>query len=1114
MFFLPKNSATAQAKPLSFNHWMTENNDSITSHLLDCGVNFIAENAEKLKSPLTSLILDGNWHYLDRAKKESYRGELSLSADNVPYLKLTYYSFRHGGLSVRFDSKAIIKSLWMQAVDGRTQPIPHKQASPAIVKSPSELTETQPSIDYLTRDAALWDALDKDGTSHYLNRKGLGEQTLPGIRFGRQFVCVKIINQQGDYQGLQTIFNSGDKRFTKGLAKKGHFALIGLDALPEKLTTIHIAEGVATASSIFLSLNEPVFAALDAFNLLPVARRLKARFPKTQIIIWADNDWQKANKLLSNGYPLGNTGLIQANRAAFKLRDALVCTPDFARINAVPNFMSLHVLNELTATCADNSPFLLQALLSRPVLEQVLLETLIFDVTRIAERKASATDFNDFMLLGGLNKIGTTEPQRPDIALALTHELRKHQKYNYGVISHNQFEQGRRTRYNNRYLPEVDFAAGVHLIKSPIGTGKTAVVESLVKANPTQSVLFTTHLISLVESAASRLGLCSYNECDNYDLQMESRLAICLNSLGKLTANASLRDYDIVVIDEIEQVLARLTTHIDQKPLVFRVLMHVMAHAKTLICLDAHLSKSTVQLIQATCGDKPVTVHINAYENTEKREIILHDHAESVPLEAMRVLNNNQTVFLTFNSKADAYKTFSTIKAAMPEKRGLYIASDNAGDAANQAFFKDVNAVSRLYDYLICTPSVSTGVSIDNGHFDFVGGIFLGSVNTANDCMQALGRVRNATTRHVYCEKRYAFHPLDADTISSKWLATHFHDLNLMNLTNEGARVVMDAHYESLCLSVTQARNRSLNDFYQQFALLCLDEGITLSYATDAPDTETRKQFKQFKQAFVQAEAHAVGLADVPESAAALRELLNMPRKSMAQTRSFKKQQTIEFFNLSSNDTESIQALASMDADNRFKKQILTLEMVLNDRDTAKQKFLEQTEKSPQFAADVKHFATLQILYQQLMTALHLLSSKGTLNSADFQYTKETLINSGFIDFIEKNRPVLRGVMSLPSSEQLARDPLRFVGTLLAKLGLKQKRVGRAENATYHVDGDRVLLLNGILLKRRAGLIGAGIPLDTQSVTVKKQTPLETLTVCLQSIKRFFSPITPDLAFA
>jgi len=1110
MQFNNNKSSFKRATALSFSDWVLQNQHTITDHLIDLGTTFINDQAEALKTPLGRLILDNRWHYLDKARKQSYRGSLDATPQGVPTLRLTYFTFRHGQFSVKFDSKAALKDLWIQSLGGSA----HANRS-TITRPVAQVSKPSiPTIDYLARDATVWGRLSCDGHSDYLNRKGLGTHTIPGIRYAKDHIAVQITNGEYAFLGLQRLFNNGDKRFTKGLTKKGHFALIGLQELPEKLTTVHICEGVATAASLHIALGEPVFSALDAFNLLPVARQLKARFPKTQIIFWADNDWQKADKRLPNGYPLGNTGLIHANRAAFKLRDALVCTPDFTQVPTLPTVLSHHVFTELAVTFTGNSPFLLQALVAMPVLEQVLLATLAHDAEHRVEKKAHATDFNDLMQLAGMQVIETTVPQKPDIALALTHELRKHQTYQHGVISHHQFDLGNRTTYNHRYLTDVAFTPGVHLIKSPIGTGKTAVVEALVKANPTKSVLFTTHLISLVESAAARLGLCSYNDCDKYDLHMESRLAICLNSLGKLTAHASLRDYDIVVIDEIEQVLARLTTHIDQKPLVFSVLMHVMAQAKTLICLDAHLSRSTVQLIQATCKDKPVTVHLNNHTNKDPREIIFHDSGESVQLDAMRALNNNQTAFLTFNSKADAFKTFSTIKATFPEKRGLYIASDNAGDLANQAFFKDVNAVSKQYDYLVCTPSVSTGVSIDNGHFDFVGGVFLSSINTANDCMQALGRVRNATVRHVFCEKRYAYHPLDTESISARWLATHQHDLNLMRLTNDGARVVMNAHYEALCLSVTRDRHRSLNDFYQQFALLSLDDGINLSYAASSPDNETRKQFRHLKQAFAQADAQAVGQADAPDSANALRELLNLPRKSMEQTRCFKKQQTIEFFQLASNDTDSIQAIASIDGDNRFKKQVLTLEMALSDVDAAKQQFLAQTASSPQFAADVKHIATAQSLYQQLLAALHLTSDKQSLNTADYHYTKETLLNNGFIAFIETNRAILRGIISLPQTAQLARDPLRFVGTLLAKLGLKQKRVGRAAKATYHLDGDRIQLLNVILLKRRAGRLGAAIPLDTQSVKVKKIASLDTLTGCLQSIKRFFSLKEKSPSFA
>lgn len=1051
---LNNKNPSERVKMLSFAEWATENNELIASHLTDSGIAFINEHAENLKQPIFNLLLDDRWHYLDKAKKQSYRGKLETNAQGMPFLALTYFTFRHGQVSVKFDSKQAIKELWQQARSGQpAKPVTIKPVSkPAIKVSEPAITP----IDYVARDSEQWQLMSPRGISHYLKRKGLDSLIIPGIRHAENQIAVSIINTSNAFQGLQRIFNDGRKFFTKGLAKKGHFAVIGEHTLPEKPQTVHVCEGVATAVSIHLATGEPVFSALDAFNLLPVCKSLKRHYPKTPIIIWADNDWQKAEKKTKFGALIGNTGLIQANRTAFKLRNALVCTPDFS---AFPK-----------------------------------------------EEAKDATDFNDLYQIGGLDSLNQAAPKKPDIHLALWHELHRYTKHAHGAISPAQFTDGVKQTYKNRYLPKDVFKReGIHLVRSAIGTGKTAIVEHLVKQNPGQSVLFTTHLISLVESAAQRLGLVSYNECDNFDLQMEHRLAICLNSLGKLTAEGALRNYDIVIIDEIEQVLARLTTHIEQKPLVFSVLQHIMSNARSLICLDAHLSTTTVQLIQRFCPDKPVTVHFNDYEPGHGREIAFHEHPESLQMTALQALEQNQKVYLAFNSKREAYKTFSAFSTAFPEKRGLYISSDNAGDAENQAFFNNVNEVSKLYDYLVCTPSVSTGVSIDNGHFDFVGGIFNAQVNTANDCMQALGRIRNHKTLHVFCDKRQGSKPLNPDVIAAKWSVTHYHDLNLMNLDANGSRIVLNPDYERLALTVTQARNASYNDFYQQFALLALHDGMSLNYYENTLDLGTKQQLRLFKNACVEQDASLISAEQLPLTAAQLVALAKKPRKTMVDTRQFKKHQIIDFYNLLEKDNESIEALSTLDNDGRFKKQILTLELALGDTELAKKRFMTQLEDSPQFAADLTHFATQQQLYQKLLKTLHLTTNHQALSNEDYHYSKDDILASGFIAWVDEHRATLQGIITVPLLQQLKRDPLRFISKLLQRLGLKQKRVGRAEDGIYHLDGNRTQLLNALLARRQSGMAGISTPLDTSSVNPKKETSVDFFVDCFRKVKNFFT---------
>ncbi|CZP46096.1 plasmid replication protein, CyRepA1 family [Legionella pneumophila] len=1057
-FFNKNNNSLERVSSKSFAQWATENKQSIEARLIDEAIAFLNAHGEDLRTPVSSLIIDNRWHYIDKpAKKQSYRASLDHNSDGIPYLALTYYTFRHGGHSERFDSKSVLKALWQEARGGLFSSPLKTTIKPRIEPVP----EINP-IDWIARDQESWQSMTDAGDSHYLQRKGLSEGIIPGIKHAKHHIAVAIIDTQNTFLGLQRIFNDGQKRFTKGLSKKGHFALIGCPSLPEKISTIHVCEGVATAASIHRAIGEPVFAALDAFNLLPVCKSLKRHYPKTQIIIWADNDWQKADIKTKFGRVLGNTGLIQANRTAFKLRGTLVCTPDFST----------------------------------------------FDSELIKE----ATDFNDLHRLDGLNRLVSTIPQKPDIHLGLWHELRHFNQHAHGAVAPGQFRDGIKLSYNSRYLPNDVFKReGVHLVRSAIGTGKTAIVEHLVKQNPKQSVLFTTHLISLVESAASRLGLTSYNECDNFDLQIEHRLAICLNSLGKLTAEGSLRHYDVVIIDEIEQVLARLTSHIEQKPLIFSVLQHIMTNAKTLICLDAHLSQATVQMIQRFCPNHPVTIHFNRFEPGSARQIAFHDSPESVQMTAMQALEQEQKVYLAFNSKKEAFKTYSALNIAFPEKKGLYISSDNAGDAENQAFFNNVNEVSKRYDYLVCTPSVSTGVSIDNGHFDFVGGVFNAQVNTANDCMQALGRIRNHKTLHVFCDKRQAFKSLNPDVIASKWLNTHQYDISLMNLDKEGQRIILNPDYEQLTLLVTQVRHASFNDFYQQFALLALHDGMKLTYFDTTLDVTTQQQLRHFKNACIEQDASLISQEQLPLTAAQLVALAQKPRKTMSESRQYKKQQLIEFYNLSERDEASITAMANMDNDGRFKKQILALELALGDTALAQKRFVAQLEDGAQFAADLTHFSTLQLLYKKVLETLHLTTTHQTLALHDFQYTKDTILNSGFVTWIEEHRTILQGLISVPSAQLLQRDPLRFLSMLLGKMGLKQKRVGKAALGLYHLDVERINLLNALIMRRAKGLAGISAPLDTSHCHLKEPSTTEFFIETFKKIKRFFTLDNPDI---
>ena len=120
-------------------------------------------------------------------------------------------------------------------------------------------------------------------------------------------------------QTLQTISPDGEKRFESGAKKSGAMFLIGDNQFrkiyfdqkqPKSLfqefepkPEILLAEGYATAASLYKATGLPVAVAFDAGNLKPVAEALKRKFPEAALTICADHDHtRKVNVGLEKAY--------------------------------------------------------------------------------------------------------------------------------------------------------------------------------------------------------------------------------------------------------------------------------------------------------------------------------------------------------------------------------------------------------------------------------------------------------------------------------------------------------------------------------------------------------------------------------------------------------------------------------------------------------------------------------------------------------------------------------------------------------------------------------------------------------------------------------------------
>lgn len=132
--------------------------------------------------------------------------------------------------------------------------------------------------------ASIWKAAKPADPAHpYLASKKIGPR---GLRQYKESLLVPVY-RGGKLTSLQFVAADGTKRFLSGGQVDGGYASISSGSDRGRIV---IAEGFATAASLYEALGSPVVVAFNAGNLLAVAKAIKDKYPESDIILAADND--------------------------------------------------------------------------------------------------------------------------------------------------------------------------------------------------------------------------------------------------------------------------------------------------------------------------------------------------------------------------------------------------------------------------------------------------------------------------------------------------------------------------------------------------------------------------------------------------------------------------------------------------------------------------------------------------------------------------------------------------------------------------------------------------------------------------------------------------------
>lgn len=172
----------------------------------------------------------------------------------------------------------------------------------------------------------FWNHSNIQGKSDYLARKGVGSY---GIRFrsSEEYGNVAVVPMFDEHRKLwsyQLLNPDGTKRHPKGCRTEGLFHRLGNLQNGER---IGIAESYVTAATCMELSGMPTVCAFTSENLVAVAQSIRLLFPKSHIIIFADND----RHLEKTGN--ANKGILKAQQAIDVIkRDFTLAIPRFDEI--------------------------------------------------------------------------------------------------------------------------------------------------------------------------------------------------------------------------------------------------------------------------------------------------------------------------------------------------------------------------------------------------------------------------------------------------------------------------------------------------------------------------------------------------------------------------------------------------------------------------------------------------------------------------------------------------------------------------------------------------------------------------------------------------------------
>jgi len=606
-------------------------------------------------------------------------------------------------------------------------------------------------------------------------------------------------------------------------------------------------------------------------------------------------------------------------------------------------------------------------------------------------------------------------------------------------------------RINQRYLdieidPDDNYP-NIVVIRSAKGTGKTQWLAEAAKCY--NRVLSVGHRVSLVRQSAARLNLTPYYE-DGKWITNAPRVATTIHSLDKIETDTP---YDLVIVDEIEQVLKAIVNDRNLKSRKVSAVGALMEHlrkARLIILADADVGEATLTFINAAFPDQPIAYVENEYAHRAIDHLVLLPTPEDVLQKSLEWYETNAwKIALACNTRADADRAELFYRQYAPDARILKITSETSEN--NNETLERINDILRDVDVFIYSPSVGTGVSIDVGGFALFGiarnGVGVGDVD---DFRQQLGRIRNPLEReiNVYVETKRMNEPTSPEAYRDLAKLRELEDDFRISRANGAAEPATewDRVYLDLYCVVKAKTAAQKNAFFDNFVGAYAAEGVEVWDDRDKPNLPTDRRRELAKSLREQREAQERARAERIANAPALDDAKTAEEKRDAE----RKVELEERYGI---DVDADLVLdderGAYGAAQRFAS--------VEDAEIAKA--LDEIETTRRFSADRNRFALFAAWFTALIAALRMKIEEGA----------EIAITEEFIDLVDRNRLLIQAALGVKVRSDFRQKPMSFISSLFQRIG-----VG-IEGKQQRVDGGKRVRVYRLINVERARLRTTGI---------------------------------------